>query len=55
MWLCVIVLFIILLNCLQVIGVVSTQSSFALHQSTSGAYDVPNVTADKQQEVCKCF
>ena len=51
----VIVLFIILLNCLQVIGVASTQpSSTTLHENT-GAYDVPNVTADKQQKVRKCF
>ena len=37
-------------HCLQATGVASTQSSSALHQNTR-AYDVPNVTADKDQGV----
>ena len=40
-------------HCLQVIGLASTQSSSALHQNTR-AYDVPNVTADKDQRVNIC-
>ena len=42
------------MHCLQVIDVASTQSSSALHQNTR-AYDVPNVTADKDQEVTVCM
>ena len=41
------------MHCLQVIDVASTQSSSTLHQKTR-AYDVPNVTADKDQGVNVC-
>ena len=37
-------------RCLQVISVASTQSSSTLHHNTR-AYDVPNVTADKDHGV----
>ena len=49
-----VILFIILLICLQAIGFASTQSSFALHQNTRG-YDVPNVIAGKDQGVNVCI
>ena len=42
------------MHCLQVIGAASTQSSPALHQNAR-AYDVRNLTADKDQEVTVCI
>ena len=42
------------MHCLQVIDVASTQSSSTLHQKTR-AYDIPNVTADKDQGVNVCI